>query len=224
MSSAAGRLAPRGVIFDMDGLLIDTIPLYLTALEAASQEVGHPIAPAYLLSLVGLLGHELRDRLVQDFGPAFPVDALLRAGAARLSGLLGQGAPLKAGAAELVQHLSAAGIPIAVATSLTRAEAEHHLNQARLLGLFRAVVGRDDVPRSKPHPDPYLRAAALLALPPQQCLALEDSYNGIRSAHSAGCVVVMVPDVLQPTDEIRALCAGVARDLHAVRGMFNWEG
>lgn len=207
----------------MDGLLIDTIPLYITALEAAGREIGHPVAPAYLLSLVGLLGHELRARLLHDLGSAFPVDTFLSAGAAHLSGLLARGAPLKAGAAELVYHLSAAGIPIAVATSLTRGEAELHLEQARLRHLFRAVVGRDDVPRSKPHPDPYLKAASLLRLPPQQCLALEDSFNGIRSAHGAGCMPIMVPDAFQPTPEITALCVGVARDLHAVRGMFDCE-
>ena len=208
---------PQGVIFDMDGLLIDTVPLYITAMVEAGDTVGHAVSAAYIRSLVGLLGAALRERLVGDLGPAFPIEAFLQATSARLAELFEQGIPLKPGAADLLAHLAARGLPLAVATSLRTQEAERYLIQTQIRPFFQAVVGRDAVAQSKPAPDVYLRAAALIGRRPQDCLALEDSFNGIRSAHAAGCMVVMVPDVLAPTAEIAALCRGIARDLGHVR-------
>jgi HAD superfamily hydrolase (TIGR01509 family) len=205
--------APQGVIFDMDGLLIDTVPVYITAMVEAGGAVGHPVSAAYIRSLVGLLGAALRERLVGDLGPAFPIDEFLQATAARLTALFAAGVPLKPGAADLLARLAARGLPLAVATSLRTEEAEQHLAQTRIRAFFQAVVGRDAVAQSKPAPDVYLRAAALIGCRPPDCLALEDSFNGIRSAHAAGCMVVMVPDVLAPTPEIKALCHAIARDL-----------
>jgi HAD superfamily hydrolase (TIGR01509 family) len=212
---------PHGVIFDMDGLLIDTIPLYIQAMTGAGAAVGHHITREYLLSLIGLLGHELQQRLVDDFGPAFPVEDYLAETGERLAQLLHKGVPLKPGATELIEYLNATGIPIAIATSMKRQEVEHQLQLAKLRHMFVAVVGRDDVPRSKPYPDLYLRAASHLGLEPDVCVALEDSFNGIRSAQAAGCMVIMVPDVLAPTPDIEALCVGVAKDLHAVKAILH---
>jgi HAD superfamily hydrolase (TIGR01509 family) len=212
---------PEAVIFDMDGLLIDTIPIYIQAMTAAGADVGHPISRDYILSLVGLLGQELENRLTNDLGRNFPVeDFLLRTGE-RLTQLLSQGAPLKKGARKLIEHLHSLQIPMAVATSMKKQEAVHHLEFANLQHLFVEVVGRDEVELSKPHPDLYLKAASYLQLPPGACVALEDSFNGIKSAYSAGCMTVMVPDVLAPTAEIESLCVGVASDLHEVKALFQ---
>lgn len=211
--------APQAVIFDMDGLLLDTVPLYFSAFSQASSDIGHSLSFTYLQSLIGLLGHELRDRLLRDFGPAFPVDALLETTRVHLSDLMRQGVPLKAGATELVADLYHLGIPLAIATSMTTLEATQHLEQAKLRQFFQAVVGRDLVHASKPHPDVYLAAAARLQLQPNQCIALEDSFTGIRSAQRAGCMVIMVPDILVPTSEIRELCIGVVDNLLSLKAM-----
>jgi beta-phosphoglucomutase-like phosphatase (HAD superfamily) len=85
------------------------------------------------------------------------------------------------------------------------------------MGRFEEIVAHGDYDRGKPAPDPFLKAAERLGVEPRLCLALEDSHNGIRSASSAGMMTVMVPDLLEPTDEIRALCIFVTRDLHDVR-------
>ena len=81
------------------------------------------------------------------------------------------------------------------------------------------MVAQGDYAASKPAPDPYLSAAGRLGVDPRLCLALEDSYAGVRSASSAGMTTIMVPDLLQPTDEVRRFCAYVAKDLHEVRGL-----
>jgi beta-phosphoglucomutase-like phosphatase (HAD superfamily) len=103
-----------------------------------------------------------------------------------------------------------------VATSTRRERARHHLERVDLLHRLDALVTRDDVVAAKPAPEPYLCAAGLLGVAPGAALALEDSANGVRSAAAAGVPVVMVPDVLAPTAELRGLALGVVPDLHAV--------
>jgi len=212
---------PQAVIFDMDGLLIDTIPIYIAAMTEAGAQVGHPLSREYLVSLIGLLGQELHNRLTQDFGPDFPAEAVLRLTGERLAKTFAQGAPLKAGAAELVHQLHSLDMPLAVATSMKTAEAEHQLEMAGVRHCFVAVVGRDQVQRNKPNPDVYLEAASRLKQAPGACVALEDSFNGVRAAHAAGCMTIMVPDMLVPTAEIEALCVGIAQDLYTVKVAFE---
>lgn len=109
------------------------------------------------------------------------------------------------------------GVPRAIATSSRHETARDHLSAHSLTKRFHAVVAHGDSAASKPAPDPYLLAASRLGVAPSLCLALEDSHNGVRSASSAGMMTVMVPDLLEATDEIAALCTFVATDLHAVR-------
>jgi beta-phosphoglucomutase-like phosphatase (HAD superfamily) len=216
----------------MDGLLIDTIPAYVAAMVEAGLDVGHPVSRQYVLSLAGLLGAELEARLMADLGAGFPAAHYFTAMSARLELRLAAGVPLKAGASELLRALSRQGMLLAVATSMQRSEAMHQLaedarprNRCRMLEqngighFFLHVAGRDDVARGKPHPDLHLEAASRLAVAPRDCVVLEDSFNGVRAAHAAGAMTIMVPDAVAPSDEIRGLCVGVAASLHEVRDM-----
>jgi HAD superfamily hydrolase (TIGR01509 family) len=201
----------------MDGLLIDTIPAYVSAMVQAGDDVGHAVSKEYVLSLVGLLGAELEAQLRADFGAAFPLPAYMSAVFARLGPILDAGVPLKTGAVDLLEELARMDMPMAVGTSMNRKEALHHLNHCRVDHFFRAVAARDEVARGKPHPDVHLKAMSALGVDAPNCLILEDSFNGVRAAHATGAMVIMVPDVVTPTAEIAALCAGVASDLHQVR-------
>jgi HAD superfamily hydrolase (TIGR01509 family) len=207
---------PKAVIFDMDGLLIDTVPIYAQAMAEAGTDVGYNISKEYVLSLVGLLGSELQSRLAVDHGAAFPVADYLHAMSARLAPLLSGTVQLKPGALELAESLTKSNVPLAIATSMKRAEAEHHLASTSLKQFFRHIAARDDVAQGKPYPDVYLKAAASLDIEPRQCVALEDSFNGVRAANGAGAMTIMVPDVLHPTQEIESLCVCVASDLYHV--------
>ena len=200
----------------MDGLLIDTIPAYVSAMMQAGDDVGHVVSKDYVLSLVGLLGAELEAQLRADLGPAFPLPTYLTAVFARLGPILDAGVPLKTGAVELLEELARMELPMAVSTSMKRQEALHHLNHCQIAHFFRAVAARDDVARGKPHPDVHLKALSALGVDASDCLILEDSFNGVRAAHATGAMVIMVPDVAAPTPEIAALCAGVASGLHEV--------
>ena len=208
----------------MDGLLIDTIPAYVSAMVQAGDDVGHAVSKEYLLSLVGLMGAELEAQLRADHGAAFPLPAYMNAVFARLGPILDAGVPLKAGARELLEQLTWMDMPMAVGTSMNRKEALHHLKHCRVDHFFRAVAARDDVVRGKPHPDVHLKAMSALGCDASDCLILEDSFNGVRAAHAAGAMVIMVPDVAAPTPEIEALCTGVAADLHHVGEIIRAAG
>lgn len=212
---------PRAVIFDMDGTLHDTEAVYHAALKQAVQAVGFAVSDAFCHSLIGIPGPESDAMLRDHLGPGFPFTEYDQAYDAYCERALAEGVPLKSGVGELLDALGQAGLKSAIATSASRPWAERHLTRSGLRPRLPVLVTRTDVARGKPYPDVFLRAAELLDLAPEECLAVEDSFNGIRAAHAAGMMPVMVPDLLVPTDEIRALCIHVAGDLLGVRALIT---
>lgn len=208
---------PAAVIFDMDGLLFDTEALYQEAIKLAATEHGHEMAPEFFLRTVGLPWAQCRALLLSHFGEGFPVDEFQAAWVRNFWVIADIRLALKPGVIELLDTLDQLQLPRAIATSSSRRTVERHLNAHGLLGRFDEIVGHGDYETGKPAPDPFLKAAERLGVEPLLCLALEDSYNGIRSASSAGMMAVMVPDLLEPTEEIEAFCLSIVADLHAVR-------
>ena len=209
------------VIFDMDGLILDTErPIRQATLDAALA-VGFEMPEAFYQTLIGVPGPECGARIKAHFGPGFPFDAFDDACRAAVARALRDGVAVKPGAAELLGELHTRRMPLALATSSGRDYAERHLGAADLRRFFAATATRNDVSRGKPHPDLFLKAAGDLGVAPRRCLVLEDSHNGVRAAHAAGCLPIMVPDLLKVTDEMRELCVLIARDLHEVRMLFT---
>jgi len=208
---------PAAVVFDMDGLLFDTETLYQEAIVLASAEGGYEVDLEIFNKMVGVPWAQSRVLLLSHFGEAFPVDEFQEAWVRHFWVIAETRLALKSGALELLDTLDRCRLPRAIATSSSRRTVERHLTAHSLMGRFDEIVSHGDYEEGKPAPDPFLKAAERLGVEPCLCLALEDSYNGVRSASSAGMMTIMVPDLLEPTDEIRGLCTFVARDLHDVR-------
>ena len=212
------------VLLDMDGTLLDTEPSYVSALTAALDAFGYPDATAMCHALIGIPGAECEALLRARYGENFPFADVIEAFAVRSDEIFQQGLPLKPGTVELLDALREAGCPFAIVTSTSRRTAERHLTFGGIRARFDTLVTCDDVARGKPSPDIYLLAAAKLGVRPQACVAIEDSNPGIAAAHAAETIPLMVPDIVQPTDETRAKCAAVLPDLHAALRMLRERG
>jgi len=212
---------PQAVVFDMDGLLFDTEALYRDAMIAAALRLGFEMPDRVFLTLIGLPPDSSRARLLDHYGSDFDVDTFWGESATGFHQLSAGRSYLKAGVTELLAVLDQAGLKSAIATSSRHQDVQRNLTAHDLGGRFHFVVAHGDYALGKPNPDPFLKAAERLGVAPENCLALEDSFNGIRSASAAGMMTVMVPDLIQPTDEIRRLCLRVALDLHEVRELLR---
>ncbi|PZO52746.1 MAG: HAD family hydrolase [Alphaproteobacteria bacterium] len=193
---------PRAIVFDLDGTLIDSEALVKEAHFAACASMGVAMSDAQFLALVGMHREANDLQLKSYYGDDFPLEDFIAATRAHVGE---RAAPLKPGALELMDALDELALPYGLATSSRRPWVERHFTAHGLTERFRAVVTRQDCIEGKPHPEPYLNASRLLGAAPRDVLALEDSYAGVTSAHAAGCMTVMVPDLLEATDEMREL-------------------
>jgi HAD superfamily hydrolase (TIGR01509 family) len=205
----------------MDGLIFDTEALYREACGLAAGEIGHEMTPTLFRRLIGLPWPESRALLLEHYGASFAVDMFVETWIGHFDIIVETRLTLKPGVVELLDTLDELDLPRAIATSSSHKTVRHHLSFHDLGARFHHVVASGDYTAGKPAPDPYLTAARRLGIDPGLCLALEDSHNGIRSASAAGMMTIMVPDLLEPTDEIRGLCTLVVRDLHAVCGLLR---
>ena len=211
----------KAVVFDMDGLLVDTETVVFRAMQRAADLIRGEMPFSTFQRMVGLQ-HEASDQiLIEHFGEGFDLEAWSVAVSAHFQEELGAGIALKAGVVEILDWLDIAVLPRAIATSSRLEAVRQSLGPHGLVDRFDALITRDLPLRGKPHPDPFLKAAQALGVDPADCLALEDSHNGVRSASSAGMMTIMVPDMLDPTEEMRTLTVRIAHDLHEVRALLE---
>lgn len=211
----------QAVIFDMDGVLVDTEVVYKNTAFEVAKEHGFHMSDELHNSTIGL-PFEVGALIIREaMGPEFPFDEFMQVLDARVAASLMAQVPVKKGVIEMLSTLDELQIPTAVVTSSSADAANHHLSRSDLIASFETIITRDDVDNGKPHPEPYLLAAERLEVEPEFCLAIEDSYNGVRSAHGAGMLTIMVPDILAPTDEMHSLSIAVMKDMHQVKSHFE---
>jgi HAD superfamily hydrolase (TIGR01509 family) len=209
------RGAARAVIFDMDGLLIDSEVIYRMAWLRAIGEFQREMPEETFRRFLGRNSQDSRALLTEIYGADFDVIGFLDA----CRSIAGEhidkhGIPHKPGLAGLLAQLDERSVAKGVATSTRREWAMRSLGP--LAARFEVLTTGDEVARGKPAPDIFLLCAERLQTAPNECLVLEDSELGVRAAHAAGMRAIMIPDLVEPTEEIRGLAWRVCRSLEEV--------
>ncbi len=204
----------RGVLFDMDGLVLDSERLYTRFWMEAAQALGYPMTLEQALGMRSLGKGPGQAHLTACFGPGIDYTEVRAERIRRMEAYVAEhGIAPKPGIRELLDFLDAQGIPAAITSSSPMEKIITHLTANDLCHRFEQLCSGHEIPNGKPAPDIYLYGAAKLGLRPEECLALEDSPAGILSAYRAGCLPVMIPDQDQPDDKTLPLLYGKADTL-----------
>lgn len=209
------------VIFDMDGVLFDTERLCLKSwLEVCTRHNIPDMAEVYP-RCIGQNNADTKALVLAHYGADFPYEAFCQETSALFHAWVKQdGLPVKKGVRELLAYLMAEHWSVGLASSTKYASVSAHLGQAGLADYFSVIVTGDMVEHSKPQPDIYLMACEKIGTVPAECFAIEDSPNGIRAAYRAGMKPIMVPDLVAPDDEMKALSHKIFADLTQVQAYF----
>jgi HAD superfamily hydrolase (TIGR01509 family) len=203
----------KAVLWDMDGTLVDSEKVWDVSLAALYEKLGGKLSPAVRASMVGSVAENTMLIVYTDLGLDLDRDAMAESSRwlnDYTAELFEEGLPWCDGAKELLDSLAAEQTPMALVTNTQRALTERALNGIGRQ-YFSATVCGDEVRSGKPAPDPYRRAAELLDLSPQDCLAVEDSVTGTTAAERAGCPVLVVPnDVEVPAGSGRCHLSSLA--------------
>ncbi len=206
----------------MDGIIFDTERLSFETFRQASEEAGYEVSHEAFLASMGLPRRNIPPKLAEVLGATFPATQVLDRSYELLeSAVERHGPPLKAGVEEILDALGERSIPAIVATSTDTATARAYLDTVGLLQRFIGVVGGDQIERGKPDPDIFLHAAGELKKPPDRVIVFEDSLNGVRAGAAAGMRVIMIPDFIEPSPEVRAMAFAVVPSLHEAATMLD---
>ena len=204
----------RGILFDMDGLVLDSEALYNRFWREAACSLGYPMTHEQALGMRSLNRDLGQAKLCEYFGPDISYPQVRQRRIELMDAYVAEhGIKTKPGIRELLDFLERQGILCAITSSSPMEVIHRHLSSHDLLHRFHKLCTVYDVPKGKPAPDIYLHGAASLGLKPEECLALEDSPTGILSAYRAGCLPVMIPDLDQPEEETIALLYAKADSL-----------
>lgn len=208
----------KGILFDMDGVILDTEKLYTRFWVEAAQSRGYPMTYEMALGMRSLSREAGERQLKAYLGEEADYFAVRETRIRIMEAFIEEnGVELKPGIHELLAYLKEHGIKTSIATSSPLDRTKKYLAQVGLVDAFDALVSGHMVEHGKPEPDIYLYAASNLGLKPEECLVLEDSPTGILAAYRAGCVPVMVPDQDEPDAVTKTRVYAVVKDLLSVR-------
>lgn len=212
----------NAVIFDMDGLILDTETTYIHAWQQAANALGYSIDKEFCTSMSGLAFSLVEKKFAECLGDEFPLNEFYT-----LSGKLWrvvaetEGIAVKKGGFELIHRLEERQIPFCLATNSPEFNARECLRYAGIEDLFSLIVCRDHVAQPKPAADIFLRAAELLQQPIQSCLVVEDSLTGLQAAKKAHAFSVLIPSTPDSDERMQALAGLVVNDLLELSGLLH---
>lgn len=214
----------KAVITDMDGVMLDSEKLYVRFWCEAGQYYDFPMETKHALGIRSMARPFAIARLRGWFGETFDYDKVRDKRVELMSAhIAAHGIEAKKGADTLLRWLKQNGYRVALATATAPQLAMGYLKRVGLLGFFDEICSARQVPHGKPAPDIYQFAANRVGVLPQECLALEDSPNGVRSAAAAGCKTVLVPDLDDPYEELKELLFAKAENLEAVIALLQTQ-
>ena len=211
----------KGILFDMDGVILDTEKLYTRFWKEAANALGYPMTKEQALGMRSLNRGAGEAKLCFDV-PVNYEEVRNKRIELMNAFIEKEGVELKPGIKELLSYLKEKGIKTAIATSSPIERTEKYLASVGLTGAFDKLISGYMVQKGKPEPDIYELAAKEIGFTPQECLAIEDSPSGLLSASRAGCYPVMVPDQDMPTPETEALLFAKADSLEKIVFLLKW--
>ncbi|MCD8095937.1 MAG: HAD family phosphatase [Ruminococcus sp.] len=212
----------KAVLFDMDGLITDTEKLLSRFWCEAAAFYGYHMTPEHVLGIRSLCSKYSAPHLRSIFGEDFDYPAVRAKRIELMDDYISKnGIEAKAGLYELLDYIKQSGLKCAVCTATDSQRTRRYLSSINALEPFDELVCGDMIKNGKPDPDTYLEGAAKLGFLPNECAALEDSPNGIESAYRAGCIPIMVPDLSQPDEELKAKVYAVCDSLADVTDVLD---
>lgn len=207
----------QGVIFDMDGLMFDTEPVWGSCWAPVCAKFGIEVSQEMVAGVRGCAGETMHAALRTYLGDDAPVEQIWIDEKELVHERIAQeGVPKKPGLDELLEYLHDCGIPMAVASSSTKAAIQANLANGGIEGYFDVLLSGESLGRGKPDPLIFLETAKLLGTDPARTIVLEDSFNGVKAGYNGGFITIMVPDLAEPTDKVRAQASKVVRRLDDV--------
>ena len=207
----------KSIIFDMDGVIFDTELVYLEIWSKVFEKYGYKLQKEVYAEVLGTGRENVKKVFLNNYGNELPIDKMYREKDEDLEKAVDKGIPLKQGAYEILSYLKNNNYKIALATSASKERALKQLRYADIEKFFDVIVSRDDVKKTKPNPDIFLKAAKKLNVNPNECIVIEDSSAGIKAAFNAGMAGIHVVDLKEPDNEIIRNCYKSFNNLNDIR-------
>lgn len=202
----------KGAIFDMDGLLFDTERIYQQTWHEIAGERNIVLGDEFIKRISGTAGADTL-HIIEEYYHVTDGAAIAGDCVERVKNKLAVHVPIKEGVHEILDYFKEKNVAMAVASSSGMQQIESNLHVAGIRDYFQAVVSGTETGRGKPYPDIFLYAAGKIGHRPEDCLVFEDSENGIKAGHAAGCITIMIPDLMEASPEILPYCSKVCSSL-----------